>query len=191
MSEVLDSFRNSPRRQRQAFFGSLVLLAGGIIALLVVVVFPSSSHRLNAPISNVPAQTVKNDPPAKVDPKAVAIAREFLLTAVQRKNLDWAYDNVHVDLRGRMSRAEWDKGNIPVVPCDAQNAKTTAFIPSFSLREEVEFDVTLIPNAHSQFCGDRPVRFFIALRREHNSPTGRWLVSYWEPHWKPPLPLTN
>jgi hypothetical protein len=188
---VLDSLRNSPRRQRQAFFGSLVLLAGGIVALLVVVVFPSSDHRLNAPISTIPAQTIKKDPPAKVDPKAVAIGREFLLTAVQRKNLDWAYDNVHVDLKGRMSRSQWDQGTIPVIPCDAQNATTTAFIPQFSLREEVEFEVALVPKAHSVYCGDRPVRFYLALRREHDSPTGRWLVSYWEPHWKPPLPLTN
>jgi hypothetical protein len=188
---VLESFRNSPRQQKRAFFASLAILAAGIVALLVVVVFPSSDHRLNTPISSIPAQKVKNDPAAKVDPKAVAIAREFLLTAVQRKNLDWAYNNVHVDLKGRMSRAEWDKGTIPVIPCDAQNATTTAFIPSFSLKEEVEFDVTLIPKAHSIYCGDRPVRFFIALRREHDSPTGRWLVSYWEPHWKPPLPLTQ
>jgi hypothetical protein len=188
---VLDSFRNSPRRQRQAFFGSLVLLAGGLIALLVVVVFPSSSHRLNTPISNVPAQSAKKDPAAKVDPKAVAIGREFLLTAVQRKNLDWAYDNVHVDLKGRMSRSQWDQGTIPVIPCDAQNATTTAFIPRFSLKEEVEFEVALVPKAHSVYCGDRPVRFFIGLRREHDSPTGRWLVSYWEPNYKPPLPLTQ
>jgi hypothetical protein len=188
---VLDSFRNSPRQQKRAFFASLGILAAGIVALLVIVVFPSSSNKLNTPISNKPAQVVKPDPAAKVDPKAIEIAREFLLTAVQRKNLDWAYNNVHVDLKGRMSRAQWDKGTIPVIPCDAQNAKTTAFIPVFSLREEAEFDVTLVPKVHAIYCGDRPVRFFIALRREHDSPTGRWLVSYWEPHWKPPLPLSQ
>jgi hypothetical protein len=188
---VLDSFKNSPRRQRHVFFASLGLLAAGIVALLVVVILPSSDHRLNTPISNKPAQLVKPDPAAKVDPNAVTIARKFLLTAVQRKNLDWAYDNVHVDLKGRMSRQQWDKGDIPVIPCDAQNATTTAFVKQFSLRDEVEFEVALVPKAHSVYCGDRPVRFFIALRREHDSPTGRWLVSYWEPHWKPPLPLSQ
>ncbi len=125
---MLDSFKNSPRRQRHVFFASLGLLAAGIVALLAVVILPSSDHRLNAPISNKPAQLVKPDPVAKVDPNDVTIAREFLLTAVQRKNLDWAYDNVHVDLKGRMSRQQWDKGDIPVIPCDAQNATTTAFV---------------------------------------------------------------
>ena len=39
-----------------------------------------------------------------------------------RKNLDWAYDNVHVDMKGRMTRRQWDRGDIPVIPFDAQNA---------------------------------------------------------------------
>jgi hypothetical protein len=188
---VLDSFRNSPRRQRNAFFASLALLAAGIVALLVVVVFPSSDHRLNTPISNKPAQLVKPDPAAKVDPKAVTIARQFLLTAVQRKNLDWAYDNVHVDLKGRMSRQQWDRGDIPVIPFDAQNAATTAFIPQFSLQREVEFEVTLVPKVNAVYAGNKPLRFYLALRREHDKANGRWLVSYFEPHWKPPVPLAQ
>jgi hypothetical protein len=187
---VLERFKNSPRLQRRAFFGSLGLLAGGIIALLVVVLLPSKSHALDTPISNVPAQTVANDPVARVDPASERIARQFLLTAVQRKNLDWAYNNVHVDLKGRLSRKQWDKGNIPVIPYDAQNADTTAFIVQFSLKKEVEFEVALIPKVHAVYAA-RPLRFYIALRREHDEANGRWLVSYFEPHWKPPIPLTQ
>jgi hypothetical protein len=33
-----------------------------------------------------------------------------------RKNLGWADDNTHVDLKGRMSKAQWMDGNIPVIP---------------------------------------------------------------------------
>ncbi len=186
-----EEFKNSPRMQRRAFFASLAVLAAGIIAIIVTVALPSKSHALDTPISSVPADTVKKDPPTRVDPQAVAIARKFLLTAVVRKNLGWAYDNVHVDLKGRMSKASWMKGNIPVIPFDAQNATTTAFIPQFSLQREVEFEVTLVPKNHAVYAGKRPLRFYIALRREHDSPTGRWLVSYWEPHWKPPIPLSQ
>jgi hypothetical protein len=188
---VLENFRNSPRQQRRIFIASLGILAAGIVAIVVFVALPSSDHKLDTPISNQKAQLVKPDPPAKVDPAAIKIARQFLLTAVQRKNLDWAYDNVHVDLKGRMSRKVWDQGNIPVIPYDAQNAATTAFIPQFSLREEVEFEVALVPKPHAIYAGKTPLRFYIALRREHDTPTGRWLVSYWEPHWKPPVPLTQ
>jgi hypothetical protein len=90
-----------------------------------------------------------------------------------------------------MSRQQWDKGNIPVIPFDAQNADTTAFIPQFSLREEVEFEIALVPKQHAIYAGTRPLRFYIALRREHDKPNGRWLVSYFEPHWKPPIPLAQ
>lgn len=187
----MKQFLRSPRNQRRVFFASLGLLAAGIVALIVTVVLPSKSNALNTPISNIPAQTVQNDPPAAVDPESIRIARKFLLTAVVRKNLDWAYDNVHVDLKGRMTRQQWDKGNIPVIPFDAQNAETTAFIPQFSLREEVEFEIALVPKQHAVYAGTRPLRFYIALRREHDKPNGRWLVSYFEPHWKPPIPLAQ
>jgi hypothetical protein len=188
---VLENFRNSPRLQRRAFFGSLVLLAAGIVALVVIVVLPSKDHALDTPISTQKADVVENDPKAPVDPLSLKVARQFLLTAVQRKNLDWAYDHVHVDLKGRMSRKQWDKGNIPVIPYDAQNADTTAFVPQFSLQKEVEFEVALIPKKNAIYAGNKPLRFYIALRREHDKKTGQWLVSYWEPHWKPPLPLTQ
>jgi hypothetical protein len=186
-----EEFKNSPKLQRRVFFGSLAVLAAGIIAVIVTVLLPSKSNAQDTPISTVPADTVKNDPPARVDPEAVAIGRKFLLTAVVRKDLAWAYDNVHVDLRGRMTKAQWLKGDIPVIPFDAENAKTTAFIPQFSLQREVEFEVVLIPKPHAVYAGRKPLRFYIALRRDHDKANGRWLVSYFEPHWKPPVPLAQ
>jgi hypothetical protein len=188
---VIERFKNSPRMQRRAFFAGLGLLAAGIVALLVTVLLPSKSHLLDTPISNVPATKVQNDPVARVDAASIRIGREFLLTAVQRKNLDWAYDNVHVDLKGRMSRRVWDRGNIPVIPYDAENARTTAFIVLFSLQREVEFEIALVPKTHSVYAGARPLRFYIALRREHDKPNGRWLVSYFQPHWRPPIELVQ
>jgi hypothetical protein len=184
-------FKNSPRLQRRAFFISLGVLAAGIVAIIVTVALPSKTNALDTPISTVPAQMVKNDPVARVDPESIKVARKFLETAVVRKNLDWAYDNVHVDLKGRMSRAQWDKGDIPVIPFDAQNASTTAFLPQFSLQREVEFEVTLVPKVNAVYAGTKPLRFYIALRREHDKRDGRWLVSYFEPHWKPPIPLAQ
>ena len=182
---MLTRVRNSPRLQRRVFFASLAILAAGIAALLAVVVLPSKQNALDTPISNVKAQQVEKDPVAPVDPMAVAIAREFLTTAVVRKNLDWAYDHVHTDMKGRMTRQQWDKGDIPVIPFDAQNAATTAFLPVFHLRREVEFLIFLVPKRHAVYAGNRPRQFFIALKREHDSPTGRWLVSYFEADWKP------
>jgi len=181
-----EKFMNSPRAQRRTFFSSLGVLVAGIIALIVFVVLPNKETK-DQPLSNQKAQLAVKDPKAPVDPQAIKIGRQFLLTAVVRKDLNWAYDHVHVNLKGRMSRKAWDTGNIPVIPCDAQNATTTAFITQFSYQREVEFEIALIPKPHSVYCGNRPVRFYIALQREHNKPNGRWLVSYWEPHWHPPV----
>ena len=184
-------FKDSPRLQRRVFFISLGVLAAGIVAIIVTVALPSKTNALDTPISTVKADVVKNDPVARVDPKSIEVGRKFLETAVVRKNLDWAYDNVHVDLKGRMSRQQWDRGDIPVIPFDAQNASTTAFIPQFSLQREVEFEVTLVPKVNAVYAGHKPLRFYIALRREHDKRDGRWLVSYFEPHWKPPIPLAG
>jgi hypothetical protein len=181
-----EQWKNSPRAQRRFFIGSLGVLAAGVVALIVFVILPNKPTK-DAKISNVPAQLAKPDPKRPVDPEAIKIAREFLLTAVVRKNLNWAYDHVHPNIKGRMSRKEWDTGNIPVIPCDAQNANTTAFITQFSYQREVEFEIALVPKPHSVYCGARPVRFYIALQRDHDKPNGRWLVSYWEPHWRPPV----
>jgi hypothetical protein len=175
--------------RRRARIAGLVLVAVGVAAIVPTVLLPNRTNALNTPISNLPAQTVENDPVAPVDPEAIEIGREFLLTAVVRKDLDWAYDHVHVDLKGRMTRAEWDTGNIPVIPFDAQNVATTTFIPVFHLRVEVEFEIALVPKLHAVYAGRRPLQFYIALRRQGDRPRGRWLVSYFEPNWRPPIRL--
>jgi hypothetical protein len=179
-----EQWKRSPRAQRRFFLASLGVLAAGVVALIVFVVLPSSPTK-NQPLSSRNAQVESKDPKRPVDPQAVAIGRRFLLSAVVRRDLNWAYDHVHPSLKGTMSRAEWNTGAIPVIPCDASNASTTAFIPKFSLQREVEFEVALIPKPNSVYCGTRAVRFYMALQREHDQPNGRWLVSYWEPNFRP------
>ena len=182
----LERWKNSPRAQRRFFLASLGVFAAGVVALIVFVVIGNQPTK-DAPVSKRNAQVAKPDPKRPVDPESIRIARHFLLSAVIRKDLDWAYDHAHPDLKGRMTRAQWDTGNIPVIPCDAQNATTTAFVTQFSHQREVEFEVALVPKPHSVYCGTRTVRFYIDLKREHDTATGRWLVSYWEPHSRTPV----
>jgi hypothetical protein len=181
-----EQWRRSPRAHRRFFLASLGVFAAGVVTLIVFVVLPSTPTK-DQPLSSHNAQLAPKDAKRPVDPEAIKVARGFLLTAVVRKNLNWAYDHVHPNLKGRMTRAEWNTGNIPVIPCDAANATTTAFVPQFSYQREVEFEIALVPKPHSVYCGTRPVRFYIALRREHDTTDGRWLVSYWEPHSHGPV----
>ena len=179
-------WRRSSRAQRRFFLAGLGVFAAGVVALIVFVVLPSTPTK-DRPLSSKNAQLAPKDAKRPVDPESVKVARGFLLTAVVRKNLSWAYDHVHPSLKGQMTRREWDTGNIPVIPCDASNATRTAFIPKFSFQREVEFEIALVPKPHSVYCGARPVRFYIALQREHDATDGRWLVSYWEPHYRPAI----
>lgn len=174
------------RRLRRRFRFGLVLaaVAAGVAAIFVLL--PNHGTK-DAPISNKPAQLVKPETPVPRDPEAVRIAREFIETAVLRKNLDWAYDHVHPYMKGMMTRAQWDKGAIPVIPYPAENAATAEFLVVYSYQTEVLFSVDLVARPGS---GVRPhLYFFMGLRREGDKPTGRWLVSYWEPNWLPPVPV--
>lgn len=177
----------SARARRRVRHGVLLVLVAGAIAGLVEVL-PSSEHALNTPISTTPAQLVPKETPVPSDPAAKAVARKFIETAVLRKDLDWAYDHVHADMKGRMTRAEWDSGAIPVIPYPAENVATTSFILDFSYRTEALYEVELVARAGT---GIRPMRFFIGLKREGGKPTGRWLVSYWQAHYRPPVPYAG
>ncbi len=180
----LERWKNSARAQRRFFLASLGVLLAGVAAIIAFVVI-GNDPTTDAPISTKNAQVAKPDPKRPVDPESIRIARHWLLSAVIRKDLDWAYDHAHPTIKGTLTRKEWDSGNIPVIPCDAQNASTSALVPQFSLQREVEFEIALIPKPNAVYCGNKAVRFYIALQRENDSPTGRWLVSYWEPHYRP------
>jgi hypothetical protein len=165
------------------------LAFAGVAAVVAVVVIVLGNHETtNLPPSNKPAQLVKNEKAVPRDPESIRIGREFIESAVLRKNLNWAYDHVHPYLKGLMTRAQWNKGTIPVIPYPAENAATTEFLVIYSYRTEVLFSVDLVARPGSHV---RPhLYFFLGLKRQGDKPKGRWLVSYWEPNWRPPVPVT-
>jgi hypothetical protein len=86
-----------------------------------------------------------------------------------------------------MTRKEWDTGNIPVITYPARNIESTAFTVVYSYTTSALLEVDLV--AQSPADQSRPhLRFFIGLKRAGDKPTGRWLVNYWQPHWRPPIP---
>ncbi len=175
----------SPRAQRRLFLISLAVFAAGVIAAAVAFL-PGTSNAFKSTFSTVPATLYHKQPTVKPAPAALALAREFIETAVARQNLDASYDIVHPDIRGRLTRKEWDTGNIPVIGYPAANATTAAFVPVYSYPTQMLLNVDLVAKVGS---GVRPeLLFFIGLRRQGDKPNGRWLVNYWEPHWRPPIP---
>jgi hypothetical protein len=182
------TFFGSPKNQRRFLIGSIIVFVAGLAAFISLVVLRGTGNAFNSPISTVPAQIVKKEQKAPVSPVALATARKFIETAVLRKNVDSAWSIAHVDLKGRMTRKQWDTGNIPVVDYPAENAATAKFIVDYSYKTEMMAEIDLIAKPGS---GVRPeLDFYIGLKRAGDKPNGKWLVSYWEPHWRPPVPMS-
>jgi hypothetical protein len=177
---------STPRSQRWLMWISAAVLVAGVAVFLGV--FLSRGSSAPAPAANL--STVSSAPPstksATSNPKVAAsagalkVARTFLETAVLRKNLDAAYGLVGPDLKGGMSRAQWRKGNIPVQPYPAANAKTAKFQVKSSHKNELMLLVELTPRKGS---GVRPLAFYLNVDRIG----GKWLVNYWLSDYRIPI----
>jgi hypothetical protein len=182
----LTGFLDSPRNQRRLLLASGAVLAVGITVFVSLVLLRGTKNAFTDTISNKPAQLYhqeKTVPPSKEE---IGLAREFIETAVARQNLDAAYDIVHTDLKGDLTRSQWNTGNIPVVSYPARNAQTAAFVADYSYPTSALFEVDLVAKPGAD---QRPhLRFFIGLKRAGGAADGRWLVNYWQPRWKPPVP---
>lgn len=181
-------FWSSPRTQRRFLILSGAVFLGGLIAFIAVFVLRGTGNAFPDHYSTTAAQLVKKEKTVPPSKEAFAVAREFLRTAVLRKDLDRAYSIVNVDLKGRMTRKQWDTGDIPVIGYPAENAETAAFQVDFSYKTQMLLEVDLVAKPGS---GVRPhLPFFLGLKRAGGKPTGKWLVNYWQAHWRPPIPAT-
>jgi hypothetical protein len=179
-------FFSSPRNQRRLFFGSIAVFAVGLGVFLAVVLFHGTSNRFTDTFSNQPAQLAKPDPKRPIQRQELTLARTFIRTAVARSDLAASYSLVHPDLKGTMTKKQWMTGNIPVISYHAENADTAKFLVDYSNQRSALLEVDLVAKRGTE---TRPhLLFFLGLKRAGDKPTGRWLVSYWEPHWRPPIP---
>lgn len=183
---LLDNFFGSPRAQRRLFIISAGVLTVGVIAFLSLVVFRGTGNAFPDKFSNKPAQLAKPEKHVPITKAQLDLARKFLTTAVLRQNVDASYNIVHVDLRGRLTRKQWDTGNIPVISYPADNAKTAQFKIDYSYTDQALLEVELFAKAGADV---RPsLLFFLGEKRAGAKHTGPWQISYWEPNWKPPIP---
>jgi hypothetical protein len=124
---------------------------------------------------------------APPSPAAFKVAREFIETAVLRKNLDAAYPLVNSELKGGLTKKQWDRGNIPVQPYPAGNTKTAAFTVLWSYKTQLMTVVDLVARRGAHVRPHLP--FYLGLVRAGGKPNGRWLVNYWIADWTPPIPF--
>jgi hypothetical protein len=187
-SSVDEGFLSSPRNQRRLLWVSGGVFGIGLIVFLSVFVLRGSPGP-TSPISTLPAQTTPKQVKAPADPKAFKVARTFIETAVLRKNLDAAYPIVNQEIKGGLTKKQWETGNIPVIGYPADNSKTAAFTVLWSYKTQLMTIVDLVAKRGSHVRPHLP--FFLGLVRDHNKPNGKWLVNYFEADWSPPIPSSQ
>ena len=177
----------SPRRRRRLIWAAAAVLLVGLAVLLGTVLMRGTGNAFPDRFSTETAQLYRPEKKTPISKVELTTAREFIETAVAREDLSRAYDLVHPDLKGTMSRRQWDTGDIPVVGYPAANAKTASFLVVYSFQREALLEVELVARPGSQV---RPeLLFYLGLKRAGDKPSGRWLVDYWEPNWRPPVPM--
>jgi hypothetical protein len=185
-SGTLSGLFGSPRRQRRIFIISGVVLLVGIVAILVTVL-RGTGNAYPDKFSNQPAQLNKPEKKAPVSPDQISLMRKFIATAVARQDLTGAYRIVGPDLRGGLTQKQWLTGNIPVLFYHAANARTVEFKVDYSYQRQALFEANLHAKPGTE---TRPaLLFYIGLKRQGDKSTGRWLVNYFEPNWRPPVPM--
>lgn len=184
----LETLKTSPKAQKRALVGGVAVFAVGAAAL-VATVFWNTSDTLETPVRDEAATVLEKQVEAPLAPDVKRIATEFILNAVARRDIASTYDITHVDLRGTMTRAQWAAGNIPVVPYPVDEVKDDQWTVAYSLNDEALLEVRLIPAEGAK--GINPLRFFIGLVKVGDGADARWVVNYWAPKYKVPVPLAQ
>jgi hypothetical protein len=174
---------SSPRAQRRLLWlgGSAVAVA---VAVGLVAVVGDTGTNTTEVISDEPAVVVNGGPKAPLPREARRVAGEFILTTVTRKNLARGWEIAHPALREGMTKQEWLKGDIPIVPYPVSSTATVPMSVEESYKDHAIMRVALSPE---KGVSVKPQLFFIGVRKFH----GQWRVDYWGPYATVPIPSSS
>ncbi len=169
-------------RDRVALGVALLLLAAGVVAF-----WQSRTNEGPAPTQAAPAQSQAPAAPkddlkkgGKLEPGARAVAIRFLETAVGRTELDAAWNLATPELRGGVTRAQWMRGELPVIPFPVKDLETSGFQVVESSPNKVLLQVLLVPEPGTDYT---PTRYDMTIER--TTKAAPWKVSYTMPYAPP------
>ena len=170
----------SPKTQRWLLWISAAVLAAGVAAVLIAF-FRNTGSSEPQVVSNQPVQTVPATPKhVKADPAVKEVAGKFILTAVQRQNLDQAWPIVGPGIRQDLTYKQWLTGNIPVVPF-LKKIKLAPMKVDISQKDYALLEVVLLP-----VKGRGEIYDIELIKRK-----GKWLVNSWVPRSHPTIPTNQ
>ena len=181
----LSGLFSSPRAQRRGLWISAAVFVVGVIAFLAVffstqggtgVTTPPAS---STPLTTTPKSSAKSKVKVPPSPAAIALGRKFIEEAVAGKNLPAAYALADSELRGGVTKKQWDNGISTLTHYPAGNAMTTHFEVISSTATSQMFQVGLVSSPGHPVG---PLQFDIGFKRAGGKPNGRWLVDYWQPY---------
>ena len=174
---ILHSYR---WRRRIAFIAITLGVAVPLIWLGVRYSDPGNPENANGP-TVADYSTSKNVPFTTAQRQAVhRVLKQFIATAVVRQNVAKAWNVVGPSLKQGITRKQWDRGEVPVIPYPAQNKGwgRWSFV-QYSYQEAqkhtVGLEVFLFPKPNSGWSA------MTADVEVVKGKEGRWLVDYWMP----------
>jgi hypothetical protein len=170
---------SSPRLRRRLLKLAALAAVAGVTATISILfwdtglkVRPSVTESGPAVVS-APERSIRL---SKTDhAAAISAAARFVATAVQRQQLDEAWELAGPQIRQGMTRAEWRTGNIPVVPYPVDAARWKL---DYTYADEVGLQVYVLPRRGVQM---RPMVFNMSLTAVGTGDARRWLVDSWTP----------
>jgi hypothetical protein len=112
----------------------------------------------------------------KLEQPARVVAGKFILTAVQRKNLAEARKYSSPTILGSVTKAEWMKGNLPVVPYPYKLQNVSLKVDQANSHYAL-IEVALIPKSNTV----KGMIFWIELKKYGKGKAAHWLVESWVP----------
>ena len=115
----------------------------------------------------------------------VAVAQRFVETAVARNHPERAYEIVGQDLRGGLTKKDWETGDIPVIPYPVESARWKV---EYSNSESIGLLVMVFPEKEAEF---QPAVFSMKVVPVLRAGKNRWLVNGWVPKGGSPAAIAS
>jgi hypothetical protein len=150
----------------------------------MVVFLGNTGTSLEEPRSTEPVEVVTKPKQVALPPEARQVAGTFILTAVQRKDLDVAWKLVGPGIRQGMTYEEWLTGNIPVIPY-LGGIQLAPMKVDLATKDHALLEVVLVPKKGSK---SKSEIFTLEMRLIGSGENRRWVVEGWTPRARPTIP---
>jgi hypothetical protein len=169
------SILRSPRKRRRLAYAVVMPLALAAVVTAAVILLPEAPKDPPEVFGNQQAINVaaheKTVRLTRADRKLVNEAIDVLMNdGVKRENPTAAYDVASPGLRSQATKADWQRGEIPIYPYPALGEKFHGWTINYSQRNHLNVDLLVMPSKNRATLG--PVALTLDLRKIHK----RWLV---------------